>query len=101
MGFPNPLFSLNNRQARKILISGKDHSMPKETFRYTRDELTVVWKPILCIHSGICARGLPGVFDPRRKPWIDMNQAEKEQIIEQVEKCPSGALSIEITKQAL
>lgn len=69
--------------------------MPVTTHRYTNEETTVVWKPELCVHSGICARGLSGVFDPKRRPWIDMSQAETQQIIEQVIKCPSGALSIE------
>lgn len=70
--------------------------MSLDTIRYTRDEITVVWKPNVCIHSGICARGLPGVFDPKRRPWIDLSQAEKQQIIDQVKKCPSGALSLGI-----
>jgi uncharacterized Fe-S cluster protein YjdI len=69
--------------------------MPITTHHYSNGEITVVWKPEVCIHSGICARGLSGVFDPRRKPWIDLNQAETQQIVEQVKKCPSGALSIE------
>lgn len=69
--------------------------MPVTTHHYRNGEITVVWKPEICIHSGICARGLSAVFDPRRKPWIDLSQAETQQIIEQVKKCPSGALSIE------
>ncbi len=48
----------------------------------------------MCIHSGICVKGLGEVFDPHRKPWIDMSKAETQQIIDQVKKCPSGALSI-------
>ena len=68
----------------------------QKTFKYPNGEITVIWKPDMCIHSGICARGLPGVFDPKRRPWIDTNQAETQQIIEQVKKCPSGALSIMI-----
>lgn len=48
----------------------------------------------MCIHSGICVRGLGEVFDPRRKPWIDLSKAETQQIIDQVKKCPSGALSM-------
>jgi uncharacterized Fe-S cluster protein YjdI len=73
----------------------------QKTFKYPNGEITVIWKPDVCTHSGICARGLPGVFDPKRKPWIDMSQAETQQIIEQVKKCPSGALSIadEISKE--
>ncbi|MDR3717039.1 MAG: (4Fe-4S)-binding protein [Puia sp.] len=67
--------------------------MSQKTFHYTRDGVTVVWKPEVCIHSAICFHGLPEVFDPRRRPWIDMNQAPTDRIIAQVEKCPSGALS--------
>ncbi|HMU45480.1 MAG TPA: (4Fe-4S)-binding protein [Chitinophagaceae bacterium] len=74
--------------------------MSLDTIRYTKDEITVLWKPNVCIHSGICARGLPGVFDPKRRPWIDLSQAEKQQIIDQVKKCPSGALSLEIKENS-
>ncbi|MDX1629112.1 MAG: (4Fe-4S)-binding protein, partial [Fulvivirga sp.] len=44
-------------------------------------------------HSGICVNGLPGVFKPKQKPWIDMEGATTSEIIAQVKKCPSGALS--------
>ena len=27
--------------------------------RYTNGEVTVVWKPELCIHSAVCVGGLP------------------------------------------
>ena len=67
--------------------------MAQQIFKYTNGEVTIVWKPDLCIHSGNCARGLPDVFKPREKPWIDANGASTEKIMEQVKKCPSGALS--------
>lgn len=62
--------------------------------RYSNGDITVVWQPSLCIHSGNCARGLPLVFSPRRRPWIDVAAATSEEIVAQVGKCPSGALSI-------
>lgn len=65
-----------------------------ETIKYTNGEITILWKPSLCQHSGICVRGLAPVFDPRRKPWIDPLAAPSAVIVEQVKKCPSGALSI-------
>ena len=37
--------------------------MAQKTFKYTNGEVTVVWKPGVCIHSGICVKGLPEVFD--------------------------------------
>lgn len=65
------------------------------TKHYTKGDLTVVWKPDLCRHSMICWKGLIEVFNPKASPWINMDGAEAEKIIEQVKKCPSGALSYE------
>lgn len=66
------------------------------TKKYSNGEITIVWKPATCIHSTICwkgATGLLSVFNPTEKPWIKPLGASTEQIIEQVKKCPSGALS--------
>lgn len=63
------------------------------TREYTNGEVTVVWKPRTCIHSEKCWRGLPQVFKPKEKPWIDTDGASSEAIINQVKNCPSGALS--------
>jgi uncharacterized Fe-S cluster protein YjdI len=67
--------------------------MPVTTHKYSNNDITVIWQPGLCIHSGICAKGLFSVFNPGRKPWIDLTQAETERIKDQIKKCPSGALS--------
>ncbi len=68
--------------------------MDKEiTKKYSNGEVTVVWKPSMCIHSAICFNGLPGVFDPRKRPWITAEGGTTQEIIAQVNKCPSGALS--------
>jgi len=67
--------------------------MSQKTFTYSNGEVTVVWKPDICKHTGICVHGLPAVFDTKRRPWIDTSQSDTLQIIEQVKKCPSGALS--------
>ena len=70
--------------------------MDKEaTIRYSNEEVTVLWKPRRCIHSTKCWKGLPSVFKPREKPWIIADGAEARRVIDQVHKCPSGALSIE------
>jgi uncharacterized Fe-S cluster protein YjdI len=63
------------------------------TKKYTNGEVTIVWKPNLCIHSKICWTELREVFDPFEKPWIKQDGAPTERIIAQVKKCPSGALS--------
>ncbi len=60
---------------------------------YSNDEITVVWKPDLCIHSAKCAIGLPRVFQPKERPWVKMDAAETKSIMATVDRCPSGALS--------
>ena len=67
--------------------------MAQTIFKYSNGEVTIIWQPHLCIHSGNCARGLPEVFKPREKPWIAAEGATTDKIIQQVKKCPSGALS--------
>lgn len=62
---------------------------------YNNGEITVVWQPAKCQHSENCWRGLTSVFDLNKKPWIDVAAADTESIVAQVNKCPSGALSIE------
>jgi uncharacterized Fe-S cluster protein YjdI len=61
--------------------------------QYSNGEISVHWKPELCIHSGHCARQLPSVFNPREKPWITIDGAGTDEIVRTVEGCPSGALS--------
>jgi uncharacterized Fe-S cluster protein YjdI len=60
---------------------------------YTNGELTIVWKPKKCIHAGECVKALPKVYDPNRKPWIIAEGADTEALKNQINKCPSGALS--------
>ncbi|MFZ9029013.1 MAG: (4Fe-4S)-binding protein [Crocinitomicaceae bacterium] len=61
---------------------------------YSKEDIAVCWESEKCIHSGNCARGLANVFKPKERPWIQVEGATKDEIVEQVEKCPSGALSI-------
>ena len=60
---------------------------------YSNGELTVVWKPKLCIHAGECVKALPNVYKPSEKPWITVGNATTEELKAQIKKCPSGALS--------
>jgi uncharacterized Fe-S cluster protein YjdI len=63
------------------------------TKKYSNEDITIVWKPKVCIHSAICFKGLPKAFNPKQKPWVTMENATTEEIISQIDKCPSGALS--------
>ena len=60
---------------------------------YTNGEVTVVWQPGLCIHSAKCVKGLPSVFKPKEKPWIQIGDAPSEEIRRVVKRCPSGAIT--------
>ena len=50
---------------------------------YSTSEIEVSWEPDLCIHSGKCVLGSYKVFNPRRRPWVELAI---------VANCPSGAL---------
>ena len=63
------------------------------TKTYDNGEITVVWQPHKCIHSAICFRGLPSVFNPQKRPWVTVDGADTMTIARQVDQCPSGALS--------
>lgn len=71
-----------------------DKNITKE---YSNGEITIVWKPGICAHSERCWNkekgGLPAVFNPNKRPWIDPEGASSEQIMQHIDRCPSGALS--------
>lgn len=61
---------------------------------YSNGEITILWQPKKCTHSGICVKTLPQVYNPKLRPWIKMENATTEELKAQVAKCPSGALSL-------
>lgn len=65
---------------------------PDLTKKYVGDGITVYWYAKRCIHDASCIRALPRVFNPRRRPWVDVSQAEAEAIADAVRRCPTGAL---------
>jgi uncharacterized Fe-S cluster protein YjdI len=65
-----------------------------ERKEYSNGEITIVWQPKKCIHSGVCVKTLPKVYNTKEHPWIKPENASTQEIIDQVGRCPSGALSI-------
>jgi len=60
--------------------------------RYSNEEITVYWRPGLCIHSANCLTGSPLVFNMNRRPWISLKGATTEELIKTIDTCPSRAL---------
>lgn len=66
--------------------------MAEKIHRYEGKAIEVTWDQERCIHMGECVKGLPGVFDPQKKPWIQPDSADAEELAEVVRSCPTGAL---------
>lgn len=69
--------------------------MEEKVIRYEAGDITIVWKPQMCAHAGICVKTLPKVYNPKDRPWVKPESATTEELIKQIENCPSGALSYE------
>ena len=65
---------------------------------YTNGELTIIWQPGLCQHAGVCVKRLPKVYNPKERPWVKIENATTAELIEQINKCPSRALSYRMNK---
>lgn len=72
----------------------------KQFKEYKTEDLVIFWNLSHCSHSGKCTDLLPQVFDMHRRPWICMEGADPLEIIRVIDKCPSGALRYELTKNS-
>lgn len=66
--------------------------MNKEYKRYTGETIDVIFHPERCVHAAKCVKGLPKVFDVNKKPWVNVDEEEADEIANVIEQCPSGAL---------
>lgn len=72
--------------------------MDKNDREYKNNDITVYWRPKECIHATTCFRELRAVFNPGKRPWVDMNGASTEEIIRIVDLCPTSALTYKWNK---
>ena len=72
--------------------------MYKGNKKYTNGEITVYWYPQKCIHATTCYRELLEVFNPRKRPWVNMEGAPTEEIVRVVKMCPTRALDFRYNK---
>jgi uncharacterized Fe-S cluster protein YjdI len=63
---------------------------------YRTESITVTFEAGRCLHAAACVHGLPEVFDPAKRPWIQPDKATAERLAEVVRRCPSGALRYEL-----
>jgi uncharacterized Fe-S cluster protein YjdI len=66
---------------------------------FSNEELTVTYEPSCCANAGNCARQLSEVFRNSVIPWIDLEGAQTDAIIKQINRCPSGALKYYLKKE--
>lgn len=73
--------------------------MESKTLYYKTKDLTIIWKPELCAHAGVCVHTLPKVYNPKDRPWVKPEFATTAELIKQIEACPSGALTYKLNDE--
>ncbi len=59
---------------------------------YKNRDISVTFDAKRCINSQLCAKGLSSVVRNSLVPINDVEAAESKRILNQIRKCPSGAL---------
>ena len=65
---------------------------------YRGKDVVIRYDDKICIHAAECVKTLPPVFDANRNPWVNPDGASVQEIQATIARCPSGALSSELSK---
>ncbi len=66
---------------------------------YKNRDISVTFDAKRCINSQLCAKGLSSVVRNSFLPGSDIDAAESKRILNQIKKCPSGALKAKMLKK--
>jgi CDGSH-type Zn-finger protein/uncharacterized Fe-S cluster protein YjdI len=66
--------------------------MSNKIYEYRGGKIVVTYDVERCIHARECVLGMPAVFDPDRRPWVDPDAGDADALAGVVARCPTGAL---------
>ena len=69
--------------------------MSKKIHTYPGKEVDVQWDGRLCIHIGECGRAAGDLFEGGRQPWCQPDVTTADDVVDVVNRCPTGALTYE------
>ncbi len=69
--------------------------MSEKIHEYAGANIAVHYQSKRCIHAAECVHGLPTVFNPNERRWVQPENASADEIAAVVMNCPSGALHFE------
>ncbi len=65
----------------------------KNKYEFPGSKIDVTWDGRLCIHIAECGRSKGDLFVGGRKPWCQPDLAQVEEVVDVIERCPSGSLT--------
>ena len=70
-------------------------SFKERIIQYHGKSIIVRFSVDRCTHVAECLRGLPQVFNTRKKPWVSPDAEPADDVAEVIMRCPTGALHFE------
>ena len=63
---------------------------------FENDAIRVTWSRMRCTHVAACVMNLPTVFEPGRRPWIDLERGSADAVARAVQHCPTSGYSSDV-----